>query len=92
MPADCVNMATETNLADTWQLKAETSIVEGTRSDLVFSHDDGRQYIIEVVNTHPMEPETETAYRRSGIPVVVVPCRMGDGEPSLGWYTHPGFA
>ena len=68
----CPNNATEINLADGWQSKTEKSIVEGTRSDLIFSHNDGRQTIIEVVNTHPMEQETETAYRRSGIPVAVV--------------------
>ena len=68
----CPNNATEINLADGWQSKTEKSIVEGTRSDLIFSHNDGRQTIIEVVNTHSMEQETETAYRKSGIPVVVV--------------------
>ena len=68
----CPNNATEINLADGWQSKTEKSIVEGTRSDLIFSHDDGRQIIIEVVNTHSMEPETETAYRKSGIPVAVL--------------------
>ena len=68
----CPNNATEINLAHGWQSKTEKSIVEGTRSDLIFSHDNGRQIIIEVVNTHSMEPETETAYRKSGIPVAVV--------------------
>ena len=68
----CPEMATEINLADGWQSTAEKSIVDGTRSDLIFSHGDGRQVIIEVVNTHSMEQETETAYRKSGIPVVVV--------------------
>ena len=68
----CLNMATEINLADGWQSTTEKSVVEGTRSDLIFSHDDGRRIIIEVVNTHSMEPETETAYRKSGIPVAVV--------------------
>ena len=69
----CVNMATEIDLTNGWQSKTEKSIVEGTRSDLIFSHVDGRQVIIEVVNTHSMEPKTETAYRNSGIPVAVVP-------------------
>ena len=68
----CINMATEIDFADGWQSKTEKSIVEGTRSDLIFSQDDGRQIIIEVVNTHSIEPETENAYRRSGIPVAVV--------------------
>ena len=68
----CSNNATEIDLADDWKSKTEKSIVEGTRSDLIFSHDDGREIIIEVVNTHSMEPETETAYRKSGIPVVVL--------------------
>lgn len=68
----CSNNSTEIDLADGWESKTEKSIVEGTRSDLIFSHVDGRQIIIEVVNTHSMEPETETAYRKSGIPVVVV--------------------
>ena len=47
----CVNLATEIDLAEGWEAKTEKSIVEGTRSDLVFSHDDGREIIIEVVNT-----------------------------------------
>ena len=68
----CPNNATEIDLAYDWESKTEKSIVEGTRSDLIFSHVDGREIIIEVVNTHSMEPETETAYRRSGIPVAVV--------------------
>ena len=68
----CINMATEIDFADGWQSKTEKSIVEGARSDLIFFHDDGRQIIIEVVNTHSMEPETETAYRKSGIPIAVV--------------------
>ena len=68
----CPQNATEIDLGDGWQSKTEESIVEGTRSDLVFFHDDGQQVIIEVVNTHSMEQETENAYRKSGIPVVVV--------------------
>ena len=68
----CPQNATEIDLGDGWQSKTEESIVEGTRSDLVFLHDDGQQVIIEVVNTHSMEQETENAYRKSGIPVVVV--------------------
>lgn len=68
----CVNTATEIDIADGWDSKTEKSIVEGTRSDLVFSNDDGRKIIIEVVNTHVMEQETEKAYRKSGIPVAVV--------------------
>ena len=68
----CPKNATEINLADDWQSTTEKSIVEGTRSDLIFSHVSGQQIIIEVVNTHSMEPETETAYRRSGFPVAVV--------------------
>lgn len=64
----CPNNATEIDLADGWQSNTEKSIIEGTRSDLIFSHDDGQQIIIEVVNTHSMEPETESAYRNSGIP------------------------
>ena len=68
----CPKNATEINLADDWQSTTEKSIVEGTRSDLVFSHVDGQQIIIEIVNTHSMEPETETAYRKSGIPIAVV--------------------
>lgn len=69
----CPNNATEIDLADGWQSEIEKTIVDGTRSDLIFSHDDGRQIIIEVVNTHSMEPQTEAAYRKSGIPVAVVP-------------------
>lgn len=68
----CINMATKIDLADGWEAKTEESVVEGTRSDLIFSHDDGQQIIIEVVNTHSMEQETETAYLKSGIPIAVV--------------------
>ena len=60
-----------------WQSKTEKSIVEGTRSDLIFSQDDGRQIIIEVVNTHSIEPETRKRVSKIGNPSSCGPRQMG---------------
>ena len=53
----CSGYAMKINLANGWECDDEKSIVPHTRSDLVFTHSDGRQIVVEVVNTHKMEPE-----------------------------------
>ena len=63
--------ATELDLAESWECAVETSIVPHTRTDPAFTHPDG-QIAVEVVNTHDMEPETEAAYKRAGVPVAIV--------------------
>ena len=68
----CQNYATELDLAESWECAVETSIAPHTRTDLAFTHPDGRQIAVEVVNTHDMEPETEAAYKRAGVPVAIV--------------------
>ncbi len=70
--SDCQNYVTEINLADGWECGVEKSIVSHTRSDLVFAHPDGPRIVVEVVNTHEMEPETTAAYQRAGVPVAIV--------------------
>lgn len=69
---NCEAFSTEIDLADEWICAKEHSIVEHTRSDLVFTHTDGRRIIVEVVVTHNMEPETRAAYENAGIPVAVI--------------------
>ena len=61
-----------TDLADGWICAVEKSIVVGTRSDIVFSHADGRQIVVELVNTHEMEPETRERYQEAGVWVAIV--------------------
>ena len=68
----CLNYATEIDLSAGWECAVEKSIVPHTRTDLAFTHPDGRQIAVEVVNTHEMEPETEAAYRSAGVPVAIV--------------------
>ena len=68
----CQNFATEIDLAEGWECADEESIVPHTRTDLAFTHSDGRQIAVEIVNTHEMEPETESAYRSAGVPVAIV--------------------
>ena len=55
-------------------IKPEASAIEGTRSDLAVFEADGvtPRAIIEVVVTHDLEPNTRTAYLKSGVPVIVV--------------------
>ena len=78
------NYATEVNLADGWECESEKSIVPRTRSDLVFAHPDGRRIVVEVVNTHEMEPETKAAYQSEGIPVAIVQVAWNTIERLLG--------
>lgn len=68
----CLNLATEIDFADSWECAVEKSIAEHTRSDLAFSHADGRQIAVEVVVTHMMESETEAAYKNMGLPVAII--------------------
>ena len=65
-------MPTEVDLAEGWECAVEKSIVPHTRTDLAFTHSDGRQIAVEVVNTHEMEPETECSYWNAGVPVAIV--------------------
>ena len=51
------------------EMKREYTLVENTRSDLV-SSGSGKEFIIEIVDTHPMSSETVEAYWRSGYPVL----------------------
>ena len=68
----CLNLATEIDFADSWECAVEKSIAEHTRSDLAFTHADGRQIAVEVVVTHMMESETEAAYKNMGLPVAII--------------------
>ena len=45
-----------------WQCESEKSVVPHTRSDIVFTNTEGQRLVVEVVVTHPMEPETKRAY------------------------------
>ena len=55
-------------------IATERPVVQGTRSDLVISKEDGvtPRVIIEVVVHHDLEEDTENRYRDSGIPVARV--------------------
>ena len=58
----------------------ELTIVEGTRSDLVFNIGVSNQVIVEIVVTHDLEPQTRKAYEQSGIPVLTVKPAWDDLE------------
>ncbi len=53
-------------------IESEKSIVAGTRFDLAIGQPDRVLVAIEIVVTHDLEPETDEAYRESGIPVLKV--------------------
>ena len=55
-------------------IATESAVVQGTRSDLVITKEDGitPRIIIEIVVHHDIEEETEKRYREAGIPVVRV--------------------
>ena len=55
-------------------IATERAAVQGSRSDLVVSREDGRspRIIIEIVVHHDIEEGTEKRYRDAGIPVVRV--------------------
>ena len=55
-------------------IATERAVIEGTRSDLVISKEDGRtpRIIIEIVVHHDIEEGTEKRYRDAGIPVAKV--------------------
>ena len=76
--------ATEINLAEDWECAVEKSIAPHTRADLAFTHLDGRQVAVEVVNTHEMELEAEASYQITEIPVAIVRVEWGTVEDLLG--------
>ena len=55
-------------------IATESAAVQGTRSDLVITKEDGRspRIIVEIVVHHDIEEGTEKRYRDAGIPVVRV--------------------
>ena len=55
-------------------IATERAAVDGTRSDLVITKEDGKspRIIIEIVVHHDLEMETENRYLKSGIPVIKV--------------------
>ncbi len=65
----------ETNVAiEGAGIASERSEIQGTRSDLVITREDGRnpRLIVEIVVHHDLESGTEERYRASGIPVIKV--------------------
>ena len=48
----------------------DTSLISGTRPDLVIREADGRVTILEVVVTHALENKTRLSYKESGIPIL----------------------
>ncbi len=52
-------------------MEKEVSIIPNTRSDVVLTKPDGIRVIIEVVNTHPVDPNTRKLYECSSIQVFV---------------------
>ena len=60
------------DLADGWQCAVDTTIAMNTRSDIAFTHPDGRRIAVEVVVTHGIEPDTDEAYREAGVQVAVI--------------------
>ena len=68
----CKRSDTEIDLADGWMCSTEESITPHTRSDVVFTREDGNRIVVEVVVGHEMESETEEVYRSADIPVAVL--------------------
>jgi hypothetical protein len=50
-------------------IRAESPIVEGTRSDIVLLREGRNPIVLEIVVTHDLEPDTRMRYLESGIPV-----------------------
>ncbi len=63
-----------TNVAHTsGNASMERSVVDRTRSDIVIDRGPRRKpVIVEIVVTHDLEPDTESRYKKSGLPVLVV--------------------
>ena len=53
-------------------IRAESSIVEGTRSDIVLYREGRNRIILEVVVTHDLEADTRIRYLESGLPVFLI--------------------
>lgn len=68
---DTVSLCTE--------VKSETELARGTRSDLVFVG--RRPFVVEIVVAHPLEPSTKAAYAEANLPVFMIeptPDRLGE--------------
>ena len=50
-------------------IRSESPIVEGTRSDIVLHREGRNPIVLEIVVTHDLEPDTRMRYLESGIPV-----------------------
>ena len=51
------------------RIDRELVVIKGTRSDIVLEDAHGKQTIIEIINTHDLEEETQSQYAASGIPI-----------------------
>ena len=70
----------------------EQSVVAGTRSDLVITHADGEQLVIEIVHTHDLDESAATAYSQSGIPVLKIrPVWLPQGDGPTTVASEPGL-
>jgi len=54
------------------EIRAESSIVEGTRSDIVLYRKVRNPIVLEVVVTHDLEPDTRNRYLESRSPVFLI--------------------
>ena len=74
-PCERCGKAISTNIAVSGAgIATERTAVDGTRSDLVATKEDGKspRVIIEIVVYHDLEAETASRYRESGVPVIKV--------------------
>ena len=69
---DCNNPVTFNVAKVASVINREVSVVARTRSDLVVTHADRKQLVIEVVHTHDLDESAATAYSQSGIPVLKI--------------------
>ena len=53
-------------------IRGESSVVEGTRSDIVLYREDRNPIVLEIVVTHDLEPDTRNRYLESGLPVFLI--------------------
>ena len=73
-------------------IKGEESAVAGTRSDLVITHADREQLVIEVVHTHDLDESAATRYSQSGIPVLKIrPVWLPQGDGPATVASEPGL-
>lgn len=66
---ECVSYNIAPSIID---MKAEDSIVAGTRSDIVLYRKDRNPIVLEIVVTHDLEPDTRSRYVGSGLPVFLI--------------------